>query len=903
MALCNIANREHEHDADKRIELATEATRYVGAFDGDDATLVRLLIKQTYHSAAIQYYATGQAESCFSMLHSLAEQDYTPALLTITQYRLSEINRCDTVDAKHKLATDAIAELGVYNVQLIATARDYCALWRILVDATLTLYGDKSNSATIAELERLLDAMSAIDFDADFAETESAKLCNQLIIRKYAVAKELELAGKVNQAIDVYRQINALEGDAETHLSALRLVICKLKIMQGNEVLQLSQEVHALLRSATERYKSEKEDIVYRYVLGLAKINEDKEALSLLAEYLPNELPLKRACEQIAILRAQAKLEDFNNRLEALKQKTMTSDEAIYVIDHIYEYGEAMSPILQLSKAHLSKYRAQMRSYVIFKLIDEGKYNVAFERMIQEHPDYLEDLTALRNIAIVCLNMAESGQISTDNYKEVIAVWLTSIYQERLFIKSLDYTSWDNQYNFTLQNAYGHYDEFGFNDLPDNVNFDNSEESGAVSIREVQRILLDRFEAAISAEQLHHQFFVAEKDSMDAFIALNLDHKCRLVAPYLAAKQEEVFESIADGLEHDQQNHGSNWEDVLSVGVDYGLDKDIYNKYKRVRDVVNKCKTAIERRCDAATFASVNLSEAREFSKLHSAFTSFVISKIVALSSSDGSKFQENFDFFIEVCKAVDDRAATFIFTKYVLKHVVGNVNEGNIDIKEASKYIVGVYMLDKNNAQVVDNLKTLITMLAKRNEENDQSTILEILNKMETFDPEFHRVLWQEYDNAMIDAELNKIVEQVNSNTMQQVDALEKIYAMYEKNPNNVRICENLATISDMTIFTYIINQGKGRRRVCAVLKKLQANISDVFETKRGKFIESYNRLWSQLSPELRLVLKGWDPTKTLNGSGYALKEGLDYLKSLGNVKEETDINSILGINNRIGF
>ncbi len=85
--------------------------------------------------------------------------------------------------------------------------------------------------------------------------------------------------------------------------------------------------------------------------------------------------------------------------------------------------------------------------------------------------------------------------------------------------------------------------------MPDNVNFDDPEENSIISIRDVQRALLDRFEAAITDTQLYHEFFTVQKDAMDALIELNLDEKCTLVAPFLATRDEDIFNEISEAFE------------------------------------------------------------------------------------------------------------------------------------------------------------------------------------------------------------------------------------------------------------------------------------------------------------------------------------------------------------------
>ena len=45
-------------------------------------------------------------------------------------------------------------------------------------------------------------------------------------------------------------------------------------------------------------------------------------------------------------------------------------------------YLEIIKPILELPRTKLTKYRTKLKNYAIFKLFDEGKYDVAFEKMI-----------------------------------------------------------------------------------------------------------------------------------------------------------------------------------------------------------------------------------------------------------------------------------------------------------------------------------------------------------------------------------------------------------------------------------------------------------------------------------------------------------------------------------------
>jgi hypothetical protein len=47
----------------------------------------------------------------------------------------------------------------------------------------------------------------------------------------------------------------------------------------------------------------------------------------------------------------------------------------------------------------------------------------------------------------------------------------------------------------------------------------------------------------------------------------------------------------------------------------------------------------------------------------------------------------------------------------------------------------------------------------------------------------------------------------------------------------------------------------------------------------------EAYNSIWKELPADAKLTIQGLNPRATLNSQGRALKEGLDYFKSLGGV------------------
>ena len=896
-ALCNIADTEQ--NLDKRIEQLEQAQSTLSSYSGPEKEVIATCINYAFVLAAKLYYGEGETDKSYTVLAGLAKKGVEKAADAIANLRLQEVQTVKTTEDKLIRATSAIGELRKLGISTIVNNPDFQQLWDERIKALLAQYKTLDNKAAVTHYESLINEIDSAGFDATVAKDKKSDVVKQIIKRKYLVAKDSELSGDLTTAADLYKEINALEAKRVPTLSALRFILCKLKSQNSTEILGHRERIYTLLRNAADAYKSEKNDIAYRFALILLKAGEDKEALSVLDEFLPEEGQLRKACEQETMIKALAKLDDFNGKLEAVKNKTLSSKDAVYFINHMLEYAETIAPVLKLPLTILSHYRNNLKNYAIFKMFDEAKYDVAFTKMIKEHQDYLDDYTALRNIAIICLNMAETKQITSTNFQEVIAVWLTAIYQEKLFIKSLDYTSWDDKFTFSLYDAYGHFNEDSVGDLPDNVNFSESNDSSVVLIKEVQRALLDRFEAAISDTQCYHEFFTSQKDTMDSFIALNLYKKCRIVAPYLAHKDAGVFHDISDALEQDRKQKYDNWEDVLAVGASYQMPQSIYSDYSNAKSYYEDCITAMDTfKASVArrAFTSSKIDFVRKFDKLSSALTSYCNSKISSLSAKNKADFKNNYSFYLPVCNSMKDRTLSFIFSNYVMQYVVGEVNGNTMNKSDAADIILSIFLLDKNNSKVKENLETLFEMLSRDSSTASEQAVTNVLNKIQTFDTSFYNKLKSEYEHAKIDKEMNDIVDKVNNNQLSEAKALDRVYALYSTNPSNDRICENLVQLCDMCIAKYIVKQEYGGSSVSTILDRLKGNMSITFKIYNVKLKQTYQSIWNSLPSDARLTLKGLNPNATLNSSGQALKRGLDYYKALGGVNDTSSLSDIFG-------
>ncbi|WP_071134405.1 tetratricopeptide repeat protein [Millionella massiliensis] len=875
-----------EKAADEKEVLLFKAFEAIKHVSDHYAAQLNNTITESLVELADLYYASKEKDRAYKVLDKLGREGVKRAVSSIMEHREAEIKALSAASDRLKASNLAVREIDSYGIQEVKQDPVYQTLWDIKIAAALEWLRGTSHAAAVSELERIVSEIESSGFDSATIAAKKGNVLAEIIKRKYLIARDQERSNKLLEAANLYKEISRLEAKRQPTLAALRFIICRLKMQNNQDILDHKDVIYNLLRKAVTTFRAEKEDIAYRFALILLKSGADKEALAVLHEFLPSEEYLKKACEQGEIIKAQAKLADFNNKIEAVKTQTLSSDDAIYFINHMLEYADVIRPILNIPRSTLVKYRNKLKNYAIFKLFEEERYNVAFEKMLKEHADYLDDLSALRNIALTCLNMAESKQITRSNYKEVIAVWLTAIYQERLFVKTLDYTSWNDQYTFTLYDAYGHFSEEEYGDLPDNVTFDDSDDSTLVSIKEVQRSLLDRFEAAIGEEQEYHNFYASQKDAMDAFIALNLDVKCRLVAPYIAKNNEDVFNDITSALEFEREQEYDNWEDVLAVGAAYQLAGAIYTDYSKAKTYFEECMTALTT-LDATKFVGTRVSLIKPFDKLQSALVSSINSRISALTSHNKTEFKTNFRFYFVVCDCMKDKTLSFIFSKYILSYVVGEVNDKKIKLSEASEYLLSAYTLDTSNSRIKENLKTLFEMLCEENNTESNTAVSEILSKVQPRDVAFYRSLYAEYQETTITKNLNSIVEGVNNHSLSEKEALKKVYAMYISNPEHKGICRNLAQLAEICVLKYIISDDVDSYSVKTILNGIISNKSVEFRNQSAVFRKAYSDIWNQLPASTQLLLRDEDYLTairhSLTAKGIALKTGLNLMKKLG--------------------
>ena len=286
-ALCNIANKES--NLDRRIELLTQAQTTLSSCSGSEKSVIKNKIIDAFVLVAKSYYNEGSINKSYTILTGLAKEGSENAVFAIAGLRLHEVQSEKSVEEKINKTIDAIGELDRFGISSIVDNQDYQQLWNEKSILLLDKCKNLDNSTAVLNLENLIHEIDGAGFDAATTKEKKADVVKHLIKLKYLIAREQELANNLSDASNLYREINRLEAKRTPTLSAIRFIICKLKMQNNSDVLEHREHIYNILRKSATAYKSEKEDIAYRFALILLKSGEDQEALSVLNEFLPGE--------------------------------------------------------------------------------------------------------------------------------------------------------------------------------------------------------------------------------------------------------------------------------------------------------------------------------------------------------------------------------------------------------------------------------------------------------------------------------------------------------------------------------------------------------------------------------------------------------------------------------------
>lgn len=877
--------------------------------------------KDEYYNKANEYFDKGETDSAYNLCSKLTV--YPSSWLELyLQLREKEIASEKSVSKKYKFYQESLRCIieHVADINKNSTAR-YNAFWNEYATVTLS-------RAESQPLEKAIDSLCDIRGQlanygkAIFGFTIiSDNLRSQTAKARWKYGNELELEFLFAEAIKQYASLKDEKVEQYTNRAILRTLICTVKAESVAD--NTHQEILNALKIRS--YQALREDLAYRYVLYLLKNTKPRQAEEILNKYLPEESQLKEVCKNIYIKEAEQKLANLNVQISQMREGSLPVSEALWLQDQydgVISLSDEISQYLPDVSDKVLACGDIAESYIIGQYFLNEEYKNAFEYLLHGdknywRPDYglrsfIYDKVLLRNLAIAGLGMIENNELDIQDSQDknwlslAIAIWISAVHNDQLFIDSLDYTSWDDSFTFTLENSLGATtDDYYEEGLPDNINFNDAEENKNIAIRDVQNNLLARMEKAIRENYPSFEdFYNKETSALERLIELNLDedHFC-VATPHLASQQYDAMQSIQSALQNEYDQNYDNNEDVLAIGVTYGLQGEAFKDYDVTRKLAENCAKSLGESLTKVKAAFKFIDKIRYFDHMFADLKAKASTRM-----NQDIKDQMSYDKFVDVyevvCSAIKDKAMSMTCANYVNGEIIQRLNKDTMQEKDGVLYLSRVYVLCKDNVQVKQNLEAVLCALARDCEESPNSQKEAALNQVLRSTGSQFKVA---VDDARATGKLNAVVEKVNKGRMKQDAALKIVYDLYKRMPDNDRVCENLATLCSMCINKYIIGDDYSSS-VKPILDALVTSSSTTFKQHAKKLGQEFRDIMSQIPASTKELLYP-NPFRirvsgtTLNEKGYTLKNGLEYLRKLGGASVPNSGRGLLGLDDDFPF
>lgn len=902
---------------DSKLELIKKGLSYhishSSVFDSDEYEFVFKRLLSAYTSLIDKYYSTSEYSKAYELCVEL-KQYSSQWYIHYISLRSDALSRLDGNENKisHIIETFTTLDKEGYIVK-DSTLKEINSLWDVMYGLEVRCAKEKSYNDCVLQLKDF-----SICVENQCNEKKAYTLLKDINSELVAIHKnqayKYEQEGLYSDAISSYVILYSIADIRTKTWCKIRCALCNIK--EGKCIEE--DEVRRIL--AYVGFAKEKKDLAYRYSLYLIANKGTKESLSFVSAYLPEESDLITACKNEYIKEAESLLDKLNQIINRFKDGIATLTEAERLSKSIEEYDSKISPYLRDVHDRIISLIPAIQSYILSKCFQEGNFVQALKYLKASGKNWYEDDIYFRNIAIACLGIAESGKINKLNYKVIISYWLTAVYRDQLFVKSLDYTSWDDSYTFTLDNSLGGSKTDSYGSLPENIVYDVPVEGSVISISEVQQNLLNRFEAALNdKDNIYREFFDEQKDAMDSLVRLRMDNPCIIAAPYMATTTRMCLNEIKETLDYEYENYGS--ENILKVGILYNINTGVYADYKEALNTTKNCVSAAKSMSVArarSAFAESIIVSIQKYSDLYKSFIT-EIQNILSQEIKTNRSYKTVLDVFSIICRSLKDNTLAYIFGNYINQSVVGKLNDESLDLASGLNDLVAAYKTAKSCSQLKNNIGNVLEALVGKYitdaNSKDLATIKSVLVATGTeFENNIANTLSEQVvilalatghtdtidelttipaksvvlrtklaglkgqiKEISLNLELSQVIEKVNSNTISHSSALQKVYSLYKDNKDNSRVCDNLCTLICMCIREYIIPDNYGKSTVMNIFSELKYNKSTTYKTSAVALKNERQEILNSLPWEARTLLTGGSTYGSeLNAEGRKLKSAL---------------------------
>jgi tetratricopeptide (TPR) repeat protein len=579
----------------------------------------------------------------------------------------------------------------------------------------------KEISATGPSLEKIIKLEKCLADATKAKKTKSKKEFSSLFFKiksniadsQFQIGLRKEKGNDFPTAIFHYEQVIKPVAVVTPKLKSeayARIGICKLK-----SDTYLSPEISTHVGQAGAEVRR---DFFYRYATFLIRENKLDSADQIIHKHLNHRSSafdkLRSLIAAIKLRRAIKAVEEINSSLDHLYE----SGFQIQGVDKLYKMLELNTPDIAAAipecQDRLQELKPSLFNRLLSHYISEESYGKAIG-LIENYPSFWEDPDLLKNLGICSLHLLAKGEMVESNYKTVISSWLTAIYADAVLLKSLDDTSWDDPYTFTLADSIGSVFMLHA-ELPENVNYELVSETN-LSIGATQRELLGQFEAVLNQQNYPesflskiHAFYSMEKKAIEKVVAV-IAKEIVFAAPYFAFKHG-ICSIILEDLEEDYETYQD--ENSLEAGVPYSSDKtqNVIGQFADAKAVINDVVKAIESMdIDLLKTYKTESYKAliRKFENTRSAAEDRIFNCIATKieRSGENEKMISIMELAIQISPGISK--LQYQYANFVCGYCISKVNAKKISNFDALVLMNNAYLQAMENPRVCQNLIILI--------------------------------------------------------------------------------------------------------------------------------------------------------------------------------------------------
>ena len=466
----------------------------------------------------------------------------------------------------------------------------------IFFNSSVSIENDENKIENLKNTLYFIDNGTKSGIENDFTALR-IKHTYELAEMYFRLGMQCEKLEKLSEAIQNYSTAKDFASESfhpkVSYNSLARIGICKLKAKPKDiEFVSFTE-----YNKADTKYAH---DFFYRYVLFLLKKGSYTDAETILKTHLnlPSEAveKLKELLRTKQIKQAIQKVNEINNTIEQLYEKSFPVEDVKALYENLDVRINEIKAVIPNIADKLQGIKPSLFNRLLSHYISEEQYGNGIN-LIHKFSSFWESPELLKNLGICCYGYTAKGNLTEKNYHIVISNWLTSVFSDKVILKSLEARTWDDSYTFTLADAIGsNYQQHS--ELPDNANYEDVTDTN-ISIGATQRELLKQFESLLhktisepSLSKTVHECYTKEKEAIEKIVSL-ISNDILFAAPHFA-KTYGINEEIIKELDKDYVVYTN--EEFLHAGVPYlkNYTDTFVREYATAKELVSKMVTAIK---------------------------------------------------------------------------------------------------------------------------------------------------------------------------------------------------------------------------------------------------------------------------------------------------------------------